>query len=207
MEYRVMIHPAGEVEAALKPQLRIIATEVYGEDTNEVIFRVKKLPEYLNKRKLFFTGNGEVVDLKVFPHITLSQKIEMDESQEYIIEEKMKKIASRKPFVMQSSYLGDYGEDFTIFLAFVDNKEADKLKDSIVNEFGEERFSNDKETRDVLHATLVYDDESVDNFRKAWGFVDKEKLVGKILPVSSVWLWRGLTPYKEFKFTPTNDNL
>lgn len=199
MEYRVMIHPAGEVEQTLKPQLATIAQNVYGKNTEEVIFRVKKVPEYTNRRKLFFPGNGEVVDLEVFPHITLSQKIEMDEGQEDVLFERMNRIATFEPFVLTSSHVGDYGEDFTIFLAYEDNKNADNLKDSVVAEFGE-FFSQERETRDNLHTTLVYDDVSVENFKKAWKLIDKDGLVGKKLPVSSVWLWRGLTPYKEFKF-------
>lgn len=200
MEYRIMIHPAGEVRQVLKPQLARIAWDVYGRKTEDVIFKVKRLPEYTNRRKLFFPGNGEVVDLEAFPHITLSQKIEMDEDQEHVLEEKVKRIAAFSPFIMQSSYVGDYGEDFTIYLAFEDSKEASRLKGMITTEFGE-YFSKDKEKRDVLHTTLVYDDNNVGNIRKAWSLVDKDRLVGRKLPVSSIWVWRGLTPYKEFKFT------
>ncbi len=194
-----MIHPAGEVEQVLKPQLATIARDVYGKNTEDVVFRVKKLPEHTNRRKLFFLGNGEVVDLEVFPHITLSQKIEMDEGQEYVLFERMGRVATFTPFTLTSSHVGDYGEDFTIFLAYEDNKTADNLKDTITAEFGE-FFSQEKETRDILHTTLVYDDTNAENFKNAWALINKESLISKKLPVGSVWLWRGLTPYKEFKF-------
>ena len=194
MEHRVMIHPAGEVEHTLKPQLSAIAKSIYGKDTEDVIFRVKKVPKHTNRRKLFFQGNEGVVDLKVFPHITLSQKINIDEGQEHVLFERMERITALAPFTLTSSYVGDYGEDFTIFLAYEDNKNADNLKDFITAKF-EEFFSQEKETRDILHTTLVYDDANAENFKKAWALINKESIIGKKLPVSSVWLWRGLTPY------------
>lgn len=194
-----MIHPVGEVEQVLKPQLALIARNIYGKKTENVIFRVKKLQKYANRRKLFFPGNGEVVDLELFPHITLSQKIEIDEDQEYILESKIKKLAVFTPFEMRSNSVGDYGEDFTIYLAFELGKEVDKLRDLITAEFGE-YFPRDQEIRDTPHITLVYDDSDVDNFRRAWTVVDKNKLLGKKMLVNSVWLWKGMVPYKEFKF-------
>jgi len=95
--------------------------------------------------------------------------------------------------------LGDYGEDFTIFVAYSQSDEADKL----VLKIGEqmEQFSPAyKEKRGLLHFTLVYDDVSPENIEKAWKVVEEDKLIDKKLRVTSVWLWKNHKPYKEFTF-------
>lgn len=202
LEYRVMIHPSGDLENALKEQLEIVAKDVYGKETNNVIFRVKTIEEQTNPRKLFIPGDGEIFEIEVFPHITLGQKIVINESDESKVLQQMTKVASETtPFTLISTELGDYGEDFTIFLAFAQSKSADKLVSLIGKEL-KPFLADEEEKRDILHFTLLYDDVNPENINKAWEVISKDGLVDKKLPVVSLWLWRnkkGWKPFKEFK--------
>ena len=93
--------------------------------------------------------------------------------------------------------MGDYGEDFTIFVAFSQSNEADKVVLRI-GEKMEEFLPTYKEKRDVLHFTLVYDDASPANIKKAWMVVEEDKLINKKLRVDSIWLWKNNEPYRKF---------
>lgn len=200
IEYRVEIHPSGEMEDFLKEQLSLVAKKVYEKETDKVMYRVLRVREYTNPRKLFLPGDGEIVEAEIFPHIALGQKIMIEEEDEEKVIKRMGEIASdTKPFVLESSRLGDYGEDFTIFVAFSQSSEADKLVLRI-REKMEEFSPTHKEKRDVLHFTLVYDDASPANIKKAWKAVEEDKLINKKLQVDSIWLWKNHKPYKEFTF-------
>ncbi len=198
IEYRVEIHLSGEMEDSLKEQLSLLAKEVYGKETDKVVYRVLRVREQMNPRKLFIPGDGETVETEIFPHIALGQKIMIEERDEMKVLQRMEEIASAtKPFVLNSTRLGDYGEDFTIFVAFAQNNEADNLVLRIKERLGE--FSPiHKEKRDVLHFTLVYNDVSPANIEKAWKVIEKDKLTNKKLPVASIWLWKNHKPYKEY---------
>ncbi len=198
IEYRVQIHPSGEMEEPLKEQLSLIAKKVYGKETDKVVYRVLRVKEQTNPRKLFIPGDGEVVEAEILPHIALGQKIMIEEKDEDKVIRRMKEIASvTKPFELYSTRLGDYGEDFTIFVAFSQSNEADKLVLKIREKM--EQFSPSyKEKRDVLHFTLVYDDVNPTNIEKAWKVVEEDKLINKKLRVTSIWLWKNHRPYKEF---------
>jgi 2'-5' RNA ligase len=200
IEYRVEIHPAGELERLLKEQLSSVAKEVYEKETDKVVYRVLRVRKQTNPRKLFIPGDGEVVEAEILPHIALGQKIMIEEKDEDKVIQKIEEIASNtKPFELTPTRLGDYGEDFTIFVAYSQSDEADKL----VLKIGEqmEQFSPAyEEKRDVLHFTLVYDDVSPENIEKAWRVVEEDKLINKKLRVTSVWLWKNHKPYKEFDF-------
>lgn len=200
IEYRVEIHPSGEMEDFLKKQLSLVAKKVYGKETDKVVYRVLKVREQTNPRKLFVPGDGEIIEAEILPHIGLGQKIMTEEKHEEKVIRRMEKIASdTKPFVLNSTRLGDYGEDFTIFVAFSQNNEANKLVLRIREKM--EQFSPTyKEKRDVLHFTLVYDDVSPANIEKAWEVVEEDKLINKKFQVTSVWLWKNHKPYKEFTF-------
>lgn len=200
-EYRVMLHPSSELEKAVRKQLEKIAEDVYGKKTDDVIFRVKTVEKQTNPRKIFIPGNGDVVELEIFPHITLGQKIVINEGDEDKVLQQLKEIAtSFKPFTLYSTELGDYGENFTIFLAFAQSKDADGLV-SIINKKMEPFLGKKKERRDILHITLLYDDVDPDNIEKTWKIISKDGLINKKLPVVSLWLWKnkqGWKPYKEF---------
>jgi len=200
IEYRVEIHPSGEMEDSLKEQLSLVAKEVYGKKTDKVVYRVLGVSEQLNPRKLFIPGDGEVIEAEILPHIGLGQKIMIEERDEDKVILRMEEIASvTRPFELNSTRLGDYGEDFTIFVAFSPSKEADKLVLRIREKM--KQFSPTyEEKRDVLHFTLVYDDVNPTNFEKAWKVVEEDKLINKKLRVTSIRLWKNNRPYKEFTF-------
>lgn len=200
IEYRVEICPSGELEDSLKEQLSLIAKKVYGKVTDKVVYRVLRVREQTNPRKLFIPGDGEIIEAEILPHIALGQKIMIEEKDEEKVIRRMEEIASdTKPFVLNSTKLGGYGEDFTIFIAFSQSNEADKLVLKVRDKM--EQFSPaNKETRDLLHFTLVYDDVSPTNIEKAWKVVEEDKLINKKLHVTSVWLWKNHKPYKEFTF-------
>jgi hypothetical protein len=200
VEYRVEIHPSGEIEDSLRKQLSLIAKEVYGKETDKVVYRVLKVREQSNQRKLFIPGNGEVVKAEIFPHIALGQKIMIEEKDEDKVIQKMEEFVSdTKSFELTSTRLGDYGEDFTIFVAFLQSSEADKLVLRIGEEM-EEFSPTHKEKRDLLHFTLVYDDVSPANIQKARKVVEENKLINKKVHVTSIWLWKNHKPYREFTF-------
>ena len=202
-EYRVLLHPSSELENTTRKQLEKIAENVYGKKADDVIFRIKTVKKQDNPRKVFVPGNGDVIEIDVFPHITLGQKIVINEGNEEKVLQQLKEIASScKPFTLLSTELGDYDEDFTIYLAFAQSEEADELV-SVINEKMKPFLSKEKEKRDILHITLLYDDADGGNIKKAWKVVDKNELVNKKLPVFSLWLWKnkeGWKPYKEFVF-------
>ena len=200
IEYRVEIHPSGMMEDFLKRQLPLIAKKVYGKETDKVIYRVIKVREQTNPRKLFIPGNGEVVEAEILPHIALGQKIIIEEKDEDKVIQKMNEIASNtKPFELTPTSLGDYGEDFTVYVALSQSSEADKLVLKIGEQM-EQFLPAYEEKRDVLHFTLVYDDVSPENIKKVWRVVEEDKLIDKKLRVASIWLWKNHKPYKEFVF-------
>jgi 2'-5' RNA ligase len=200
IEYHVEIHPSGEMEDFLIEQLSLVAKKVYQKETDKVVYRVLRVREQTNPRKLFIPGDGEIVEAEILPHIGLGQKIMIEEKDEEKVIQRMEEISSdTKPFVLNSTRLGDYGEDFTIFVAFSQSNEADKLVLKVREKM--EQFSPAyKEKRDLLHFTLVYDDVSPENIEKAWKVVKEDKLINKKLQVTSVWLWKNHKPYKEFTF-------
>ncbi len=202
-EYRVMIHPSDELSDLLKEQLSQIAEKVYKRKADNVIYRVKTVKKQTNPRKLFAPGDGEIIDLEIPPHMALGQKIMTGEKDENEILKRMEEITSdTKPFTFVSTELGDYREDFTIFLAFSQSDKADNLL-SAIEEKMKLFFPAEREKKDILHFTLVYDDTDPENIKKAWKVVDKSKLVNKELPVASLWLWKnkgGWKSYKEFPF-------
>ena len=197
-EYRVEIHPSGEMEELLREQLSLVSKMVYGKETDKVVYRVLRVKEQTNPRKLFMPGDGEIIEAEIFPHIALGQKIMIEQRDEEKVIKRMEEIATdTKPFLLTSIKLGDYGEDFTIFIAFSQSDEADGL----ILKIGEkmERYSpTHKEKRDILHFTLVYDDVSPENIEKAWKVVEEDKLINKKLNVTSIWLWKNHKPYQEF---------
>ncbi len=203
MEYRVMLHPAGEVESVVSKQLRKVAKTVFNKDTSNVVYRVKTVNRQTNPRKLYVKGDGNIIEAELFPHITLSQKIVINEEDEGKIAEKLLEIVkSFKPFTLYSSEIGDYGEDFTIYLTFADNKEVERLF-SDVNLRLKPFFDKAREKRDILHISLLYDDTGGENIEKARKVIKTNTLVNKELPISSLWLWRnkdGWKPFKEFEF-------
>ncbi len=198
MDYRIMIHPSGDIKELLENQLNIIAKEVYGKDTQNVVFRIKTEQSYGNRRKLFIPGGGEIIEMELAPHITLSQKIEIDEKDENKLIAMLENVIKIRPFDLTSANLGDYGEYFTIFLSFSQNVHLDELRGRINDGF-KDLFSKEKEKRDIPHITLVYDDMNERNFKKAWSVIDRNILMGKQISVKSIWLWKGWSPYKEFK--------
>src|SRR3989344_1255961 len=201
-EYRLMIQPAGDLEDLLKAQLKKIAGEGYHKETDKVIFRVRTTNGQTNPRKLFIPGDGRVIGVEILPHITLSQKIVVNEDREGELVEIIKEIAHKiSHFALTSTKIGDYGEDFTIFLAFEQSPSADRLVELINSRFGR-FFSAEREKRDVLHTTLIYDDADSKNIEKAAKIIEENKLVGCTLPVDSLWLWKnqpGGQPCKEFR--------
>ncbi|MFH1971704.1 MAG: hypothetical protein ABIJ05_04965, partial [Patescibacteria group bacterium] len=105
-------------------------------------------------------------------------------------------------FILKSTELGDYGDNFTIFLAFSKNNDADKLV-SLIEQNMKPFFKGEGEKREILHFTLLYDDASKSNIEKAWKFIDESSLINIELSVASIWLWKnkeGWKPYKEFHF-------
>jgi len=202
-EYRAMIHPSDELSDLLREQLSQIAENVYKRKTDNVIYRVKTVKKQTNPRKLFALGDGEIIDTEISLHMALGQKIVIDEKNENEVLQRMEEVTSNtKSFTLISTELGDYGEDFTIFLAFSQSDEADNLT-ALIKEKMELFFPSEREKRDILHFTLVYDDVDSENIEKAWKVIDKSKLVNKGLPVASLWLWKnkgGWKPYKEFDF-------
>ncbi len=70
-EYRVMLHPSGGLEGAVKEQLQAVALTVYSTCTDETDFCVKTVEKPTKPRHLFTPGNGDVPEIEVFPHITL----------------------------------------------------------------------------------------------------------------------------------------
>ena len=197
-EFRVEIHPSGEMEELLREQLSLVSKMVYGKETDKVVYRVLRVKKQTNPRKLFISGDGEIIEAEIFPHIALGQKIMIEERDEEKVIKRMEEIATdTKPFVLESSRLGDYGEDFTIFVAFSQSDEVGGLILKIREKM--ERYSpTHKEKRDILHVTLVYDDVSPENIEKARKVVEKDKLINKKLNATSVWLWKNQKPYKEF---------
>jgi 2'-5' RNA ligase len=202
MEYRLVLPPSGELETTMRNQLRVLARKIYNKDTDDVIFRIKTVAKYTNPRKLFVPGNGRIIQIKVPPHLTVSQKIQIDEQNEELLISLIKKVLiDIKSFALITSYVGDYGENFTIFVAFETNKEVDSLINSLKN-FLSDYFTEEKEKRDILHSTLIYDDASKENINKARQLINKEALIKQKLLINSVWLWKnkhGWQPYKEFK--------
>ncbi len=199
IEYRVQIHPSGEMKDFLKQQLSLVAKKVYGKETDKVVYRVLRVREQTNPRKLFIPGDGEIVEGEILPHIGLGQKIMTEEKDEEEVIHRIGEIASAtKPFELSSVRLGDYGEDFTIFVAFAKSNEADELDLRVREKM--EPFSppDEKTVRDVFHFTLVYDDVSPANIEKAWEVVEEDRLINKKLRVTSIWLWKNHNPYKEF---------
>ena len=200
IEYRIEIHPSGKMEDSLRKQLSLIAKKVYGKETDEIVYRVLTVREQKTPRKLFMPGDGEIVEAEILPHIALGQKIMIGERDESKVIRKMEKIASvTKQFELSSTRLGDYGEDFTIFVAFSQSSEADELVLRIEEKM-EEFSPTHKEKRDVLHFTLVYDDATPANIKKAWKVIEENKLINIKLQANSIWLWKNHKPYKEFTF-------
>lgn len=165
-EYRIMIHPSGELHEPLKEQLSRIAKDIYRKETDDVIYRIKTVEKQSNPRKLFVPGEGEIIEAEVPPHMALGHKFLIDEQSEEKVLQKLKEITlTTKPFTLISTKLGDYGEDFTIFTAFSQSDDADHLV-SKINEATKSLLPNEIEKWDTLHFTLVYDDASSENIEK-----------------------------------------
>jgi 2'-5' RNA ligase len=197
-----MINATSSLKMILEKRLVSIAQNIYGRDTKNVIYRVKTMEKHTNPRKLFFQGYGEILEGEVGLHMAVSQKIVINEDKENILFQEISKIVKNiNSFTLKSTKLGDYGENFTIFLAFSKNKQAEKMM-LIIDQNLESFFDKEREKRDILHFTLVYDDSSEENIKKAWRVIDKSSLKNKDLDVSSIWLWKnrqGWKPYKEFR--------
>lgn len=201
-EYRLMVHPTGDVGLRLKEQLKKIGGEVYHRETEKVIFRVRTTTSQSNPRKLFIPGEGKIIEVEILPHITLSQKMVIKEEHEGELVEIVEGIAQEtKSFAMAATKIDDYGEDFTIFLAFAQSPSADRLIELISSRLGR-FFTAEREKRDVLHTTLIYDDVDSKNIESARGIIEGNKLIGQKLSVDSLWLWKNKPawqPYKEFR--------
>ena len=201
IEYRVQIHPSGEMNDSLTKQLSFIAKIVYGKETDKVVYRVLRVKQHSNPRKLYVPGDGEVVEGELLPHIGLGQKIVIEEKDEDKVIRRIEKVASdTKPFMLTSTKLGDYGEDFTIFVAYSQSDHIDELDLKIREKMKQFSPPGEKVFRDVFHFTLVYDDVSPENINKAWKAIEEDGLVNKELQVNSIWLWKNHNPYKEFIF-------
>lgn len=202
-EYRVMINPSSSLEVVLEKQLVNIAKNIYNRDTKNVIYHVRTMDKQVNPRKLFVPGKGNVLEGEIGLHMGISQIMLADEHEEKTLFQEMSKISKRiNPFTLKSTELGGYGDNFTIFLAFAKNDEADKLV-SLVEQNMKSLFKGEKEKRDILHFTLLYDDASKSNIEKSRKFLNEGALINMELPVSSLWLWKnkqGWKPYKEFHF-------
>jgi len=152
---------------------------------------------------LFFKGNGETIEAEVPLHMGIGQKIVVNEKKETELLQAFEKITSEvKPFTLILKKVGDYGEDFTIFLSFSNNREVDSLI-SLIMEKMKPFFPAEGEKWDTLHFSLVYDDVTPENIEESWKVINKLKLTNKTMYVNSIWLWKnkeGWKPYKEFVF-------
>ncbi|MFH1971113.1 MAG: hypothetical protein ABIJ05_01885 [Patescibacteria group bacterium] len=195
-EYRVMINPSPDLASVIEKQLVNIARNIYNRDTKNVIYRVRATDKHTNPRKLFISGMGEVLEGEIGLHMGISQIMLVNEYEEETLFEEMSKISKKiNPFILKSTVLGDYGDNFTIFLAFSKNNDADKLV-SLIEQNMKPFFKGEGEKREILHFTLLYDDSSESNIRKAWKFIDESSLINMELPVSSLWLWKNKEGWK-----------
>lgn len=201
MEYYIMIHPSGKFLKAFAKQIRKIAQEIYNEKNNQgqVIYRVLTAKKQTNPRKLFIPGDGKVVKFKISPHITLTPKIEIKEEKEaQLISNIREAIKGIPPFSLKPERIDDYGEGFTLFVAFRASKRIEALKGKLTPAL-KKSFSPRKELRDILHATLLYDDMNKDCVTKAKSLIDQDSVLREEFLVDTVWLWKNKPSWKPYK--------
>lgn len=203
MKYYIMIHPSGKFLQVFAKQIKKIAQEIYkGKDNQaQVIYRVLTVKKQTNPRKLFIQGDEKVIEFKISPHITLTPKIEIKEENETQLISKIRQaVQGISPFSLKPKRIDDYGEDFTLFVAFGASKKIEVLKSKLTRAL-KKFFSLQKELRDILHATLLYDDTNKDYVAKAKSLIDQDSLLKEEFIVDAVWLWKNKPswqPYKKF---------
>ena len=145
-------------------------------------------------------GNGEILEFEVKPHITLVQDLEFPEEKVTDFIEKIKKVLlDQRKFMLNPIGIGDYDQDFTIYIEFQQNSSIDNLFNKLLsisqNFLSEERAERYRQKVFIPHATILYDDIDPEKIKKAEMQLDKT-IFSHSIEVSEIELW-ALTPKEQ----------
>lgn len=191
MKYYLVLTPDPIIQAILDESKRIVKT-VYDKDVDQLYYRVQTKEVLDHPRRLFFKGDGRVIEASVRPHISLVHNIELEEIAEFV--EQARRICDAHPasnLIFDS--FGNHGLDFTFYVKFQDNPEILALRNELLalckGHMSEEEYQQHVEEAFVPHATILYDDIDPEKVDTAFTMLDKTRFSHDV-PVTEVVLWQ-----------------
>jgi len=192
MKYYVVISPNKLISKILKESKKI-QSQVYGQEGNEIYFRVKTGEKRDNPRRMFLKGDGRIVKAQVKPHISLVHNAEPKEQKLEEFFNEIDKIAGGfKKFYLEPDGIGNYNQDFTFFLRFKNNDKIVDLRSKILEAsrkyLTEEEYRRYISVSFVPHITILYDDIDPEKVKKAQSLLNISQFKDPVL-VDNVQIW------------------
>lgn len=192
MEYLLAIAPTELTNPIISESKRLIK-EIYQKETSGVYYRIKTEQHQDNPRRVFIKGKGEILESDYKPHITLISDIELpNDKLPDLIRSLEKELANQKNFVLNPIGIGDYGQDFTFYIEFQQNRTLTTIfKKALLvirNYIPKEKYERHRKRTYVPHATILYDDIDPKKVKAAEEMLNKD-LFNKSIKVNEIELW------------------
>ncbi len=177
MEYSFAILPTSLKNTLISESKRLM-NKVYGKKVKKIYYRVKTKDYLDNPRRLFFRGDGRVIEAEVDPHVSLIHGIEIKDVSDFV--KKAQKICSSyNTFNLEFLKKGNYNMDFTFFVRFKNIPNLGKLRSELLDLsksfMPKEKYQQHVDASYVPHATVLYDDIDPERVNRAYKLLDTKR--------------------------------
>ncbi len=190
MKHYLVITPDSLIDALLSESRRLMK-DVYERDVELLYYRMQTKQTLDNPRRIFIKGDGQVIEAEVKPHITLVQNIELENASDFVHQAKAI-CSSYKPFELEYKGVGNYGMDFTFYVAFKRNEILEEIRERLLeicrDYMSAEAYDQHIADTYVPHATVIYDDIDSEKVLQAYDLLDRSKF-SQGVSVGEIVLW------------------